>query len=82
MIADPFAASNQISSPPSVQMAAMAQHQSLMMHSNPFANPMALQQQPPMLTGASANPFVDTTGFGAFPVNNHYQTNPFETQLL
>ncbi|KAH0466826.1 hypothetical protein IEQ34_004064 [Dendrobium chrysotoxum] len=83
MTADPFAVSNQVAAPPSVQMAAMAQHQSLMMHSNPFAHPMALQQQPPLLTGASANPFADTTGFGSFPVQNtHYQNNPFGTQLL
>ncbi|KAL0924235.1 hypothetical protein M5K25_005051 [Dendrobium thyrsiflorum] len=83
MTADPFALSNQVAAPPSVQMAAMAQHQSLMMHSNPFAHPMALQQHPPLLTGASANPFADTTGFGSFPVNNtNYQNNPFGTQLL
>lgn len=85
MTADPFSMSNQVAPPPSVQMAAMAQHQSLAMHSNPFAHPIPLQphQQPPMLTGSAANPFADTTGFGAFPVDTtHHQTNPFGTQLL
>lgn len=83
MTTDPFAVSNQVAAPPSVQMAAMAHHQSLMMQSNPFAHPMALQHQPPMFPEASANPFVDPTGFGSFPVNNtHYQNTPFGTQLL
>lgn len=86
MAADPFAVSNQVAAPPFVQMAAMAQHQSLGVHSNPFANPMALHPPltpQPMLTGSAANPFADTTGFGSFPVNStHHQTNPFGTQLL
>lgn len=92
MAADPFAISNQVAAPPSVQMAAMAQQQAaMMMPSNPFAPstpftqptlPVAQQQ---MFAGGTPapNPFGDTTGFGSFPVNNQtHQNNPFGSPLL
>lgn len=83
-VPDPFALSNHIAAPPSVQMTSAAQYQA-----NPFgpyqqpfySHP---QQQQHMMMGPQ-NPFVDTA-FGAFPVNNgaHPQTtNPFgSTGLL
>ncbi|OEL38182.1 putative clathrin assembly protein [Dichanthelium oligosanthes] len=84
MTNDPFAMSNQVAPPPSVQMAAMSQqHQQIptMMQPNPFGPPM----QPQMGMGPAANnPFLDT-GFGPFPVanNGHQQHNPFgSAQLL
>ncbi|XP_020573984.1 putative clathrin assembly protein At2g01600 [Phalaenopsis equestris] len=88
MAADPFTASNEIAAPPSVQMAAMAQQQSLMIQSNPFMQPpissQQQQQHPPIFAGAEANPFTDTTGLGTFPVNNDYhKSSPFgSSQLL
>ncbi|PKA59667.1 Putative clathrin assembly protein [Apostasia shenzhenica] len=84
MTADPFAVSNQVATPPAVQMAAMAQQQSLMMQSNPFTQPVMPQHQQPILMGGAANPFVDNTGFGNFPVSNtQHQNNPFgSTRLL
>jgi len=84
MTNDPFAMSNQVAPPPSVQMAAMSQqHPQIptMMQPNPFGPPM----QPQMSMGpATNNPFLDS-GFGAFPVanNGHQQHNPFgSAQLL
>ncbi|CAD6271348.1 unnamed protein product [Miscanthus lutarioriparius] len=84
MTNDPFAMSNQVAPPPSVQMAAMSQqHPQIptMMQPNPFGPPM----QPQMGMGpATNNPFLDS-GFGAFPVANsgHQQHNPFgSAQLL
>ncbi|XP_062232051.1 putative clathrin assembly protein At2g01600 [Phragmites australis] len=84
MTTDPFAMSNQVAPPPSVQMAAMSQqHQQIptMMQPNPFGPPM----QPQLMgMGPATNPFLDT-GFGAFPVanNGHQQHNPFGgAQLL
>lgn len=80
--ADPFAMSNQVAAPPAVQMAAMAQQQqqmSMMVTSNPFAQPNPQQH---MVIGAASNPFGDV-GFGAFPANNpQHQSNPFGTRLL
>jgi hypothetical protein len=84
MTNDPFAVSNQVAPPPSVQMAAMSQqHPQIptMMQPNPFGPPM---QPQPLGMGSVPNPFLDT-GFGAFPVanNGHQQHNPFGgTQLL
>lgn len=80
---DPFAYSNNVAPPPSVQMGSAAQYQ---------ANPFGPYQQPfyaqpqhqPNLMMAPQNPFGDT-GFGSFPVNNgaHLQTsNPFGTTGL
>nr|CAB3464558.1 unnamed protein product [Digitaria exilis] len=84
MTNDPFAMSNQVAPPPSVQMAAMShQHQQIptMMQPNPFGQPI----QPQMGMGpATNNPFLDA-GFGPFPVanNGHQQHNPFGgAQLL
>lgn len=84
MTNDPFAMSNQVAPPPSVQMAAMSQqHQQIptMMQPNPFGPPM----QPQIgMSPATNNPFLDA-GFGAFPVanNGHQQHNPFgSAQLL
>jgi len=84
MTNDPFAMSNQVAPPPSVQMAAMSQqHPQIptMMQPNPFGPPM----QPQMGMGpATNNPFLDS-GFGAFPVanNGHQQHNSFgSAQLL
>ncbi|CAN6336913.1 unnamed protein product [Urochloa humidicola] len=84
MTNDPFAMSNQIAPPPSVQMAAMSQqHQQIptMMQPNPFGPPM----QPQVGMGPPTNnPFLDS-GFGSFPVanNGHQQHNPFSgAQLL
>ncbi|CAL4901962.1 unnamed protein product [Urochloa decumbens] len=84
MTNDPFAMSNQVAPPPSVQMAAMSQqHQQIptMMQPNPFGPPM----QPQVGMGpATNNPFLDA-GFGPFPVvnNGHQQHNPFGgAQLL
>jgi hypothetical protein len=80
----PFAMSNQVAPPPSVQMAAMSQqHPQIptMMQPNPFGPPV---QPQPLGMGSAPNPFLDT-GFGAFPVanNGHQQHNPFGgTQLL
>ncbi|GJM89648.1 hypothetical protein PR202_ga05856 [Eleusine coracana subsp. coracana] len=84
MTNDPFAVSNQVAPPPSVQMAAMSQqHPQIptMMQPNPFGPPV---QPQPLGMGSAPNPFLDT-GFGAFPVanNGHQQHNPFGgTQLL
>ncbi|CAD6332989.1 unnamed protein product [Miscanthus lutarioriparius] len=84
MTNDPFAMSNQVAPPPSVQMAAMSQqHPQIptMMQPNPFGPPM----QPQMgMVPATNNPFLDS-GFGAFPVanNGHQQHNSFgSAQLL
>ncbi|PUZ64932.1 hypothetical protein GQ55_3G182600 [Panicum hallii var. hallii] len=84
MTSDPFAMSNQVAPPPSVQMAAMSQqHQQIptVMQPNPFGPPM----QPQMgMVPATNNPFLDA-GFGPFPVanNGHQQHNPFGgAQLL
>ena len=92
MTPDPFAVSSQIAAPPAVQMAAMGQQQAaMMMPPNPFAQPTPFAQpvsalpQHHMFSGGTAapNPFGDTTGFGAFPVNNHpQQSNPFGSPLL
>uniref|UniRef100_A0A0D9WJC9 ENTH domain-containing protein n=1 Tax=Leersia perrieri TaxID=77586 RepID=A0A0D9WJC9_9ORYZ len=82
---DPFAMSNQVAPPPSVQMAAMSQqHQQIpsMIQANPFGPPM--QPQHVGMGPATNNPFLDS-GFGPFPVanNGHPQANPFGgTQLL
>ncbi|KAG2590964.1 putative clathrin assembly protein At2g01600 isoform X2 [Panicum virgatum] len=82
MASDPFATSNQVAAPLSVQMATMAQQpQPLMIEANPFGPP--LQPQHAGMAPA-ANPFLDT-GFGAFPAANgmHRQANPFgAAQLL
>lgn len=84
MASDPFAVSNQVAPPPSVQMAAMApqpQHLPMMIEPNPFGPP----QQHHAGVAPAANPFLDA-GFGAFPAVNgmHPQTNPFggAAQLL
>lgn len=91
MTADPFAVSNQIAAPASVQMQSMAQHQqpSMMMPPpNPFFQPSIdlLQQNIYNNGGMTApNPFGDATGFGTFPVNNNnhpHQNNPFGSPLL
>ncbi|XP_066306814.1 putative clathrin assembly protein At2g01600 [Miscanthus floridulus] len=83
MASDPFAVSNQVAPPPSVQMAAMApqpQHLPMMIEANPFG-----PQQHHACIAPAANPFLDA-GFGAFPAVNgmHPQTNPFggAAQLL
>ncbi|PIN19903.1 Clathrin assembly protein AP180 [Handroanthus impetiginosus] len=77
---DPFSISNSIPTPPTVQMAAMAQH-----HNNPFAPfppaayPQAQPQTQQHLLMNPQNPFGDV-GFGAFPAApaSHPQTtNPF-----
>ncbi|KAF9677440.1 hypothetical protein SADUNF_Sadunf08G0107900 [Salix dunnii] len=82
-VQDPFALSNSIAAPPSVQMEAMTQQQH-----NPFGPyqptyPQPQHQQHMMMN--HANPFGDT-GFGAFPAHPmaHPQTNnPFgSTGLL
>ncbi|VAH78752.1 unnamed protein product [Triticum turgidum subsp. durum] len=76
MASDPFAVSNQVASPPSVQMAAMAQ-QPQQMQPNPFGPPSHPRPVP--------NPFLDA-GFGPFPAANgngmHAQANPFGTAQL
>lgn len=83
MASDPFAVSNQVAPPPSVQMAAMAQQpqqMAMMMQPNPFGPPM----QPQHAGMAPApNPFLDA-GFGPFPAANgmHPQANPFGTAQL
>ncbi|KAL9352622.1 hypothetical protein Peur_055302 [Populus x canadensis] len=78
-VQDPFALSNSIAAPPSVQMAAMAQQP----HNpfSPYQPPYPQPQQQHVMT-SHANPFGDTTGFGAFPA--HPETNnPFgSTSLL
>ncbi|XP_074588168.1 putative clathrin assembly protein At2g01600 [Curcuma longa] len=80
MATDPFAMSNRIATPPTVQMASMAQQQqqmfSVFMQSNPFAQPIAPLHGN---VGAAVNPFGDDVGFGTFPVDNlhHQQNNPF-----
>lgn len=88
-VQDPFAMSNGIAPPPSVQMAAINQQQT-----NPFGPyqptylPPQQQQQLPQqhLMMGPTNPFGDP-GFGAFPVNSASHpppaTNPFgSTGLL
>lgn len=83
---DPFAMSNGVAAPHSVQMATMAQQPV-----NPFGpyqptyQQQLPQQQQQQLMMSPANPFGDTTGFGTFPVNpaGHSQTNnPFGTPGL
>lgn len=85
MASDPFAVTNQVAPPPSVQMAAMAQQPQQMamaMQPNPFGPPLQ-----PQLTGMASvpNPFLDA-GFGPFPAANgngmHPQANPFGTAQL
>ncbi|XP_058079811.1 putative clathrin assembly protein At2g01600 isoform X2 [Magnolia sinica] len=84
---DPFAASNSVAAPRSVQLAAMAQQQqmSMMMPSNPFFQPNNHpQQQQHSMTMGPSNPFGDA-GFGSFALNHppHLQNNPFgNTGLL
>lgn len=83
-VQDPFAMSNGIAPPPSVQMAAFNQQPT-----NPFGPyqpTYPLQQQPQQhLMAGPTNPFGDP-GFGAFPANSVTQppaTNPFgSTGLL
>lgn len=81
-VQDPFAMSNGVAPPPSVQMAAMAQQQT-----NPFGPFQPTYQQLPQqqhLMMNPSNPFGDT-GFAAFPVNpvTHPQANnPFGTPGL
>lgn len=81
-VQDPFAMSNGVAPPPSVQMAAMAQRQT-----NPFGPFQPTYQQLPQqqhLMMNPSNPFGDT-GFAAFPVNpvTHPQANnPFGTPGL
>ncbi|KAK6921637.1 AP180 N-terminal homology (ANTH) domain [Dillenia turbinata] len=81
-VQDPFALSNNIAPPAAVQMAAMSQQQT-----NPFGPFQPTYQQQPVMMGAP-NPFGDTTGFGAFPmdpnpVSQQHTTNPFgSTGLL
>lgn len=76
---DPFALSNNIAPPPSVQMASMAGQQA----ANPFGpyQPSYPNQHAMM---SAPNPFADT-GFGTFPVSStgHPQaSNPFGTPGL
>uniref|UniRef100_A0A0E0C6I9 ENTH domain-containing protein n=1 Tax=Oryza meridionalis TaxID=40149 RepID=A0A0E0C6I9_9ORYZ len=83
MASDPFAMSNQVAPPPSVQMASMAQQPQqmpMMMQPNPFGPP--LQPQHAGIAQAP-NPFLDA-GFGPFPASNgmHPQANPFGTAQL
>lgn len=79
-VSDPFAFSNNVAPHPAVQMANVGQNQP-----NPF-NPYqtSYPQQQQHLMMAPQNPFVDSTGFGAFPAVSHAQTsNPFgSTGLL
>ncbi|KAJ6800781.1 putative clathrin assembly protein [Iris pallida] len=85
MMADPFAISNQVAAPTSVQMAAMYQQQAAIGPSpNPFNQPSPPPYQDHMFGGgAAANPFGETTGLGAFPVNHtQHQNNPFGSTLL
>lgn len=77
-VADPFAMSNAISAPPSVQMA----------QPNPFGpfHPSSYPVQPQNPLMGPHNPFGDA-GFGAFPANpaaaHQQNTNPFgSTSLL
>ncbi|KAJ6718911.1 hypothetical protein OIU79_006722 [Salix purpurea] len=83
-VQDPFALSNSIAPPPSVQMAAMSQQ----LH-NPFGPYQPSQPQPqpqPQLQHgmmSHTNPFGDTTEFGAFPAHPETNNNPFgSTGLL
>uniref|UniRef100_A0ACD5U0Q2 Uncharacterized protein n=1 Tax=Avena sativa TaxID=4498 RepID=A0ACD5U0Q2_AVESA len=85
MTNDPFAMSNHVAAPPSVQMAAMSQQQQqqqipAMIHQNPFGP--AVQPQH-VGAGPAFNPFMDN-GFGAFPAanNSQHQANPFGGSLL
>lgn len=79
---DPFAVSNNIPAPPSVQMATMAQQQQhmSMMPPNPFLQPNnnQLQQQNMMMMGPP-NPFGDAGGmpFTVNPPPHLHQNNPF-----
>ncbi|KAK3027665.1 hypothetical protein RJ639_041902 [Escallonia herrerae] len=76
-VPDPFALSNNVAAPPSVQMANATQHQAYPFGPYQPAYTQTQQQQNMMM--APPNPFVDAA-FGAFPVNNvaHPQTNnPF-----
>ncbi|KAM7484672.1 hypothetical protein LguiA_000681 [Lonicera macranthoides] len=79
-VSDPFAFSNNVAPHAAVQMANVGQNQP-----NPF-NPYqpSYPQQQQHLMMAPQNPFVDGTGFGAFPAVSHAQTsNPFgSTGLL
>ncbi|XP_038893433.1 putative clathrin assembly protein At2g01600 [Benincasa hispida] len=70
-VQDPFAYSNTIAPPPSVQMAPLAQQQA-----NPFGpfQPTFPQQQQPF-TMDPTNPFGDA-GFGAFPAPNQHTVPP------
>ncbi|XP_066316526.1 putative clathrin assembly protein At4g25940 [Miscanthus floridulus] len=75
MASDPFAVSNQVAPPASVQMAAMApqpQHLPMMIEANPFGP----TQQHHAGIAPAANPFLDA-GFGAFSAVNgmHPQTS-------
>ncbi|KAG8077631.1 hypothetical protein GUJ93_ZPchr0007g4997 [Zizania palustris] len=85
MASDPFAVSNQVAPPPSVQMATISQQPQqipMMMPPNPFGPPL----QPQHVGIAQApNPFLDA-GFGPFPIQAangmHPQANPFGTAQL
>lgn len=86
-VADPFSMSNTIPPPPAVQMAAMAQPQINPFGPFPTPYPQPPHQQQQNLMMGAHNPFGDSAGFGAFPVNTagHPQTttNPFgSTGLL
>ncbi|KAJ6721282.1 hypothetical protein OIU85_024379 [Salix viminalis] len=77
-VQDPFALSNSIAPPPSVQMAAMSQQ----LH-NPFSPYQPSQPQPQHGMMSHTNPFGDTTEFGAFPAHPETNNNPFgSTGLL
>lgn len=84
-VQDPFAMSNTVAPPPSVQMAAMAQQQA-----NPFGpyqptyQPQLQPQPQQNLIMGPTNPFGDA-GFGAFPANpvpHPQNNNPFGTTGL
>lgn len=82
-VADPFAMSNAIAAPPSVQMAPMPPPQANPF--GPFQHP-AYPPQPQNPLMGPHNPFGDA-GFGAFPANaaaaHQQNTNPFgSTSLL
>jgi len=86
MTNDPFAMSNHVAAPPSVQMAAMSQQQHQqqmppMIHQNPFGP--AIQPQQHAGAAPAFNPFLDN-GFGQFPAanNSQHQANPFGGSLL
>ncbi|KAL9148778.1 hypothetical protein ABFS82_12G065600 [Erythranthe guttata] len=75
-VSDPFAMSNNVPMPPSVQMATMQQNNPFGPFQQQSSYPHQFQQQQQHLQMGPQNPFGDS-GFGSFPTHPQTAANPF-----